>query len=234
MEIIPAIIPQSFEDLEDKVDQVNGLADFVQVDICDGKFTPDKSWPIVGDDDGKFPLLVEEKEGLPHWDDVDYEIHLMTKTPSDEVGDWAKAGATRILVPIEAGSDAIKDIIDEWGSVVEIGLVANMETSVEVFESYLDKVETIQLMSIDVIGHQGEPFDEKVIDKIKRLREIGYKHKISIDGGINLENAKSLIEAGADRLIVGSAIWGSDNPVETLKKFKNLGAKHPTGGKLGV
>ena len=220
-EIIPAIVPQSFEDLEDKIGQVAGLADFVQVDICDGKFTPDESWPKVNDD-GKFELLVKEKEGLPHWDDIDYEVHLMTESPSDEAGDWAKAGATRILLPIEAGSDAVTDIIKEWGSVVEIGLVANMGTSVEVFESYLDKVETIQLMSIDVIGHQGEPFDEKIIDKIKRLREIGYKHKISIDGGINLENAEKLIKAGADRLIVGSAIWGSENPSETLKKFKNI------------
>lgn len=222
IEIIPAIVPKSFEDLKDKVSQVAGRVDLVQIDICDGKFTPDKSWPIENDEDEKFKVFVSQEEGLPNWEDIDYEIHLMTKTPVDEVSDWAKAGAMRILVPIETGSDAITDIINEWGSVVEIGLVANMETPVEVFESYLDKVSTIQLMSIDVVGHQGEPFDEKVIEKIKKLREIGYKHQISIDGGINLENAKKIIEAGADRLVVGSTIWGSDNPIETLKQLKQI------------
>lgn len=220
--IIPAIIPQSFEDLKDKVGQVVGKVDLVQVDICDGKFTPDKSWPIENDEDEKFKVLVSQEEGLPNWGDVDYEIHLMTNTPADEVADWAKTGVSRILVPIETGSDAITDIINEWGSVVEIGLVANMETPVEIFESYLDKVSTIQLMSIDVVGHQGEPFDEKVLEKIKRLREIGYKHQISIDGGINLENAKRIIEAGADRLIVGSAIWEGENIFEILKEFQKI------------
>lgn len=216
MEIIPAIVPKNFEDLEDKVGLIAGLADTVQIDICDGKFTPDKSWPYIE----RQNHLVSEF--LPFGQEVDYEIHLMTKTPNDKVSDWAKAGAERILVSIETGSDAVTDILNEWGDVVEIGLVANMETGVEVFEAYFDKVRTIQLMSIDVIGHQGEPFDERVLEKIKKLRRIGYQRKISIDGGINLENAKKIIEDGADRLVVGSAIWKSDNPAETLKKFQNM------------
>lgn len=221
MEIIPAIVPQSFKDLEDKVGQVVGLADTVHIDVCDGKFTPDKSWPFINDD-GKFQLLVNEREGLPHWDDIDYEVHLMTKTPSDEMSDWTKAAAARILIPIESGSDAVVDILNEWSGVVEIGLAANMETTIETLESYLDKVQTIQLMSIGTIGHQGEPFEEKVLNKIKRLRAIGYHYKISIDGGVNFGNARRIIDAGADRLVVGSAIWESGNPIETLKKLKRI------------
>lgn len=219
IEIIPAIIPKSFEELEDKVDQMSGYSDWVQVDICDGKFTLDTNWPIVGDN-GEFRKIIKEEKGLPLWEKVDYEIHLMTKTPADEAADWAKAGASRILVPIESGSDTVIEIFNEWGNVTEIGLVANMETPVEVFESFFDKVETIQLMSIDVVGHQGELFNEKVLEKVKRLREIGYQHKISIDGGVNLENAGKIIKAGADRLVIGSAIWQSDSPIETLKKLK--------------
>ena len=221
VEIVPAIIPKSFADLEEKVGLVKSAADLVQIDVCDGKFVPDKNWPLQGDD-GEFAKIVKEEKGLPNWEDIDYEIHLMTESPNDEVADWAKAGATRILVPIEAGSDAVMEILSEWGSVVEIGLVANMETPVQIFESYLDKIKTIQLMSIDVIGHQGEPFDEKVLKKIKKLRDIGYKYQISIDGGVNLENAKKLIEAGADNLVVGSAIWESENPRDTIKKLKEL------------
>jgi pentose-5-phosphate-3-epimerase len=192
MIIIPAVVPKSLKDLENKVGAIVDLEPLVQIDVSDGKFTSDKNWPFVGDN-GEFAKIKEGQAKLPFFDNVDYEIHLMTESPADEVADWAKVGVSRILVPIEAGSDAVMDILGEWGKTVEIGLVANMETPVQVFESYFDKVSTIQFMSIDVIGHQGEPFDEKVLDKIKRLREIGYKHQISVDGGVNLANAKRII-----------------------------------------
>lgn len=221
MDIIPAIVPKNFEDLENKVGVIAGLADVVQVDICDGKFTPDKNWPMAGDN-GEFEKIVKGENKLPFSEAIDYEIHLMTESPADEVAGWAKIGVSRIFVPIEAGSDVVMDILREWGCVVEIGLVANMETPVAVFESYFDKVSTIQLMSINVIGHQGEPFDEKVLEKINKLRQLGYKHKIAVDGGINLENAKKIIEAGADRLVVGSAIWATDSPCDTLRKLMTL------------
>ena len=221
MEILPAIVPISYIDLEEKVGLIASELDLVHIDVSDGKFTSDKNWPIV-ENNGEFEKIVNGKKKLPFSGAVDYEIHLMTESPADEVADWAKIGVSRILVQIEAGSDAVMDILKEWGHVVPIGLVANMETPVEVFESFFDKVSTIQLMSIAVIGHQGEPFNDKVLDKIKRLRLLGYKHKIVVDGGINLENAKTVIDAGADRLVVGSVIWKSDNPTGTLKKFKDL------------
>ncbi len=223
-EIIPAIVPKKFVDLEEQTSLVYGTAECIQIDICDGKFTTDLSWPFLGDT-GEFAKIVNKEKALPNVENLDYEIHLMTDTPADEVADWAKAGAMRILAPIEAGSDTVTDIINEWGSVVEIGLVANMETPVEIFESYLEKVKTIQLMSIGVIGHQGEPFDNRVLEKIKRLREIGYQHKISVDGGINLSNTKGLIEAGANRLVVNSAIFGSKSPIEMIKLLQQSMSK---------
>lgn len=221
IEIVPAIVPKDFSDIKSKVDQVSGFTDFVQVDVCDGKFTPDKSWPFINDN-GEFQSLTKEREGLPRWEEIDYEVHLMTESPSDETADWVRTGAARILIPIESGSDAVMDIIKEWGEAVELGLVANMETGIETLEAYFDKVMTIQLMSIDVIGHQGEPLDGKIFDRIKKLRRLGYGGKISIDGGVNEGNIPQLIEAGADRLVVGSVLWKSNNPVEILRQLKQL------------
>ena len=219
-EIIPAIIPENFSDLKDKVSIIAGFAETVQVDICDGKFVPSENWPLVGDN-GEFEKIKEEK-GLPESDHVDYEIHVMAETPNDEVADWARAGASRIIVHIETGSDTVEDIIEEWGHTVEIGIAINLNTPVSLVSPFLEKVKVFQLMGIERVGFQGQGLDERIFGRIKELRGLAPKHIISIDGGVNLENAGKLIKAGANRLVVGSAIWKSKNPIEIIKKFKNI------------
>jgi ribulose-phosphate 3-epimerase len=221
MNIIPAIIPKSFSDLEEKVGSISDLTDVVQVDICDGKFVSNKNWPIEGNE-GEFEKIVSEEVGLPNWEDVSYEIHLMTESPNDEVSEWVKAGAERIIVHIETGSDVVEDIIEEWGHVVEIGISVNMKTDLRNAVAFFDKVQTIQLMGIENIGFQGQKLSEKIYDRVKELRQLGYKHIISIDGGVALENAERLIESGADSLVVGSQIWTEASPREALDKFKKL------------
>lgn len=221
MNIIPAIIPKSFADLEEKTGLISGLSNTVQVDICDGKFVPSKSWPIEGDE-GEFKKIISEEIGLPNWEEISYEVHVMAESPNDEVSEWVKAGAERIIVHIETGSDTLKNIIEEWGHVVEIGIAVKMETDLKTLISFFDKVETIQLMGIEEIGFQGQKLSEKTFDRIKELRQLGYKHIISIDGGVTLHNAEKLVQAGADKLVIGSAIWNEKLPREALKKFRGL------------
>ena len=101
-EIIPAIIPESFEDLKDKMALINGLTGIVQIDICDGKFVPSKSWPYVGDHDAMYRRVTTEEEGFPFWESMDFEVDLMVQNPETIVYDWINAGARRIVFHVES------------------------------------------------------------------------------------------------------------------------------------
>ncbi|MEK7552679.1 MAG: HisA/HisF-related TIM barrel protein, partial [Patescibacteria group bacterium] len=148
------------------------------------------------------------------------EAHLMVQSPEEVVGEWF-AVADRVLVHVEATShlDEVLDFFD--GRVVEPGLVFNLTTPLEQFEKLLERVRTVQLMAINEIGAQGHPFNEQVFEKIKVLRTIAPNVKIQVDGGVTFDNAEQLIDSGADRLVVGSAIWRADDPLVALKKFQS-------------
>ena len=80
-EIIPAIIPKSFSDLTEKLSLVTGLAPFVQIDVLDGKFTPERSWPNISAPDADFVKIIREEEEFPYWEEIDFEVDLMVADP---------------------------------------------------------------------------------------------------------------------------------------------------------
>ncbi len=224
-EIIPAILPLDFAELEEKIGLVKDAVKTVQIDVCDGQFTPQPSWPYRKHDDS-FEKIIHEDEGLPGWDKLNFEIDLMANKPEERVEAWVSAGATRIILHIESKGDVGKAIA-MLKDRVEVGLALNIDTPIsEVGNTKLGIVEGsvqfIQLMGIDHIGFQGQEFDAKVIDKIKQIKKMCPDYPVSIDGGVSLENAKQLIEAGANRLVIGSAIFGSDNYLEAIANFKRL------------
>lgn len=219
-EIIPAILPRDFAEIEEKIGLIRGLAKTVQIDVCDGQFTPEASWPYRKHDDS-FDRLIHEQEGFPGWEDEDFEIDLMANRPEELVDDWVSAGATHIIIHAEATGD-IRKAIGMLEGRVEIGLALNEETSLNVIDLYREHIQFIQLMGIDRIGYQHQPFDEKVLGRIKEARIEYPGLPISVDGGVSLETASSLIAAGADRLVVGSAIFGSGNPVDAIENLKRL------------
>ena len=225
-EIIPAILPRDFAELQEKIELVKDSVKTVQIDICDGQFTPSASWPYRKRDD-TFEKLKTEEEGLPDWEKLNFEIHLMVNKPEEVVDDWVSAGATRIILHVESKGDVGKAMAALEGRV-EVGLALNIDTPLEEVQNSkfkiqnLDGISVIQLMGIDHIGFQGQEFDAKVIDKINKVRATYPNIPISIDGGVSLENAKQLVDAGATRLVVGSAIFESDNYVEAIKKFKAI------------
>jgi ribulose-phosphate 3-epimerase len=221
MEIIPAILPKNFKEIEEKLSLVHDLASLVQIDVSDGVFTPERNWPYA-EDRGEFQNLKTEATALPFWQEVDFEVHLMVKNPTEDLTDWVRAGAVRAIFHIEIGNDPVYDLLKEWGRVIEIGLAVNLETPLQSLEAYFGKVRTIQLMAIDRLGFQAQEFQPAVFDRIKKLRALGYKDIISVDGGVNLENAPEILALGAERLVVGSAIWQSQNVRETLRLFKDL------------
>jgi ribulose-phosphate 3-epimerase len=220
MEIIPAILPKDFADLEDHVALVKGLVPLVQVDICDGQFTPSPSWPYRKKD-SNFDAIAKEARGLPFWEEVEYEFDLMVNNVQDAILDYVAAGASRIVLHAESKGDVAK-AIDVLQGKVEIGLALNIDTPLDAVEPFKEKIQYIQLMGIDNVGFQGQSFDEKVIAKIRLVKEKYPDLAIQIDGSVNEKTAPLLRDAGAGRLIIGSAIFESDNIIETIERFKKV------------
>jgi ribulose-phosphate 3-epimerase len=220
MEIIPAILPKDFADLESHVGKVKGLVSLVQIDICDGQFTPSPSWPYKKHD-SNFDAITKEDRGLPYWEEVEYEFDLMVNKPEDVAEQYVAAGASRIVLHAESKGNIAK-AIEELQEKVEIGLALNIETSLDSLEPFIGKISHVQLMGIDNIGFQGQAFDEKVIAKVKEVKKRYPALAIQIDGGVNQETAPLLKTAGADRLIIGSAIFESGNVVEAVEEFSAI------------
>jgi len=237
IDIIPAIIPESFDDLKGKMSLVKGFTNIVQIDICDGKFVPSKSWPYVGDYEGDFRNITEEKTGFPFWDSMDFEVDLMVSNPENVVEDWIRAGAKRLVIHLESApniKDLIKDFRKKYGWFgdsplsVEFGIALNIKTFNEEIFEFLEPnadgrslVDFVQFMGIREVGYQNQSFDETVLAKIRDLREKFRDTIISVDGGVNFENAHGIIEAGASRLVSGSTIYESENIKEAIEQLKN-------------
>lgn len=232
-EIIPAIIPKDIGDLEDHLSHVVGLVKSVQIDVLDGKFLQAKSWPYIPEGNTDFSRIIREEEGLPFWEDVEFEVDLMIADPAPVLSQWVAAGASRLVIHAEAVSSpqVLEEIIVDFkkqfsliGSSlsVQIGIALGLDTDISLYESAIGKADFFQCMGIAQIGVQGNPFDERAIARIQDIKTRFPNLTISVDGGVTLESAPRLIDAGATRLVVGSAIFRSEDIPATIKEFKNL------------
>ena len=221
-EIIPAIMPQDYDDLLEKVNLFVEVVPFVQLDIMDGKFVPERTWPYPLERDPHFGMIVDQEEGMPRWEDIDFEIDLMVENPEFMVPKWVMAGARRVIVHVESMKDfeTIRSAVPD--GLIELGLAINTTTPLSVVEPYVDRVDFVQCMGITNIGYQGQAFDERVLGKLRVFRETFPSIVLSVDGGVSLDIAPKLIEAGANRLVSGSAIWQSDDILGTIVKFQSL------------
>jgi len=220
IQIIPAILPMTFADVESGIEAVRGAAKMVQIDICDGRFVPNATWPYRKHDDS-FDRIIREEVGMPGWEDLDFEIDLMADAPQDKVHEWIQAGASRIIIHVEAEGDVAK-AIDILNGAAEAGIALDIETPIDEIATFRDKVTFVQLMGIDNVGFQHQAFDDKAIGRVKECRLKYPGLPISVDGGVSLETAPALIAAGADRLVVGSAIYGTSDPLNALEAFRRL------------
>ena len=221
--IIPAIIGKDFNEVEVKALSVTGLVPWVHLDIMDGLFTPTESWPYLDIKEGPSDLQYID---FIRTDNLKAEVHLMVGHPEKNLSKWIEVGADRILIHYESANEGVLNgILDELeSSEVEAGMVLKFETPIEGLDKFIDKLDVVQLMSIAHIGSYGQPFEEEIYDKIKSLRADYPGVIINVDGGVSLENAPKLIAAGADNLVVGSAIFGSENIPAAIKRFREIGA----------
>lgn len=212
-EIVPAITPHSFSELREKLELLSHHVRLVHIDVANGTLTTNKMWPYANNEG--FSEIVGEREGLPHWEDLNFEAHLMVENPESIISDWISAGVQSVIVHTEALNMGVEEMKEKFYGI-EIGLGVNLDTPVEKFARELLKADFIHLMSIAEIGDAGRPFERRIFDKIRELKSEHPHLKISVDGGVALDNAEELLEAGADRLVVNSAIFKSENPEEAL------------------
>ncbi len=242
-EIIPAVLPKNYEDLKNKIALVRGVVPVVQIDICDGVFVKNITWPFLSkpesadsefmdqDLDAHFRRILNEAEGLPFWEDIDFELDLIVSDAVLNFDIYTKLGARRLVFHIEA-QDIQRDLeefrnflegVDTYvRDVVEIGVAINTTTPIEQIFPLISNVDFVQVMGIENIGFQGEEFDERCLEHIKTLHEKYPDLVISVDGAVDFETAPALVSAGASRLISGSAIFNSDDILDTVERMQNL------------
>jgi len=223
VEIIPAIMPKSLEDIVAEAHRVETLVRMVQVDVMDGIFVPSADWPYTADSDAVFDAMASGGISLAKdGGGVSFEIDLMVENPALHAGDWLAAGAKRIIFHIESLDDPSSLFEELPRDGFEIGLALNPDTSNDAVASYIQHIDFVQCMGITNIGYQGQAFDERVLGKLRVFRETFPSIVLSVDGGVSLDIAPKLIEAGANRLVSGSAIWQSDDILGTIVKFQSL------------
>jgi len=209
----PSILSDNFNILKDEIITIEkGGADYIHIDVMDGQFVPNIT---IG------PVVIKN---IKSFSKLPLDVHLMIVEPENFIEDFRKAGADIITVHYEA-SDHLDRLINEIKSTgAKAGVSINPATPVENLFPVLGMVDVVLIMSVNP-GFGGQKFIKYTLDKVKTLKaEIerqGLDTVIEIDGGVTLENASSIVEAGVDILVAGSTVFNSKNIPETIAQLKN-------------
>ena len=226
--VVPAILVKSREELDRALARyaaIPSLTD-VQIDIVDGQFAKPPTWPYAGNAAWELPLRER----------FTYDLDLMVREPGGVIDRWVELGANRLTLHVESAHD-IGSIIREakrrhgyeagfTPGLLAFGLAFNVTTPIEAFEHLLAEVDYVQCMGIATIGRQGEPFDPRVLAKIRALRARHPELPIQVDGGVSMKSAPDLLHAGASRLIVGSVLREAGDLPAAVAVFEGFGEQY--------
>lgn len=224
IEVIPALMPLQYADLRDDLSSVRGVSRIVQLDVCDGAFVQNHTFPYHFADKAIWQEIVAEKQGLPFWEDFDFEADLMVRHPAVKAREWVSAGASRLV--FHSASDTLETIsalLKEFRGGVSVGLALPANAPESLWKPFADSVDFFQVMGIQVIGFQGQPFTPEALETIAAIRLAAPELPISVDGAVSLQTAPQLVAAGATRLVVGSALLNADNPRDMIQKLRHTG-----------
>ena len=203
IKISPSILSADFNQLGNEIKRLEeGGADLIHVDVMDGHFVPNLT---IGP-----PVIKALKKNCS----IQFDVHLMISPVHKYIEAYSDAGADIITIHPEATEDLSASISKIKELKKKVGVSLNPETKVNVIEDYLNQIDLVLIMSVNP-GFGGQKFMPEVLDKIKELKNIqkdkNIDFDIEIDGGINFENSKTAIEAGANILVSGTTIFKSNN-----------------------
>lgn len=222
IKIAPSILSADFAKLGEEVEKINNLAvDYVHIDVMDGNFVPNIT---IG------PSVIS---AVRQYSTLPFDVHLMINSPGNHIESFVNAGADIITIHAEAEihlERLIKKIksyknINDTKKIVGAGVAIVPSTYPNVLEYIIHELDIVLIMSVNP-GFGGQDFLHSQLDKIsvvkKMIQERNLSTQISVDGGVNLSNAAKVIQAGADILVVGSAIFKAEDMKKTINDLKNL------------
>ena len=230
--LTPAVLPASRAELELQLKKLSALhgVSRIQLDIVDGRFAAPASWPFTDATD--IQALLGRELSFPQLDRFSYEIDVMVYEPDELIGGLFEAGATRIVLHAESSTSLPRLLTavqrqtghekDFAPSHTAIGLAFNIDTDLRTLEPYFSQVDFVQFMGIAEIGRQAQPFDRRVIEKIKQFHTSHPEMPMQVDGGVSLVTAPQLLALGVQNLVVGSALLRSPDIHATVEKFESL------------
>ena len=203
IQISPSILSADFSQLSNEIKRLEeGGADMIHVDVMDGHFVPNLT---IG------PPVIKS---LKKHSSILFDVHLMISPVHKYIESYSNAGADIITIHPEATDDLVSSILKIKELNKKVGVSLNPETKIDIILNVLDKIDLVLIMSVNP-GFGGQKFMPEVLDKIKELKKIqkekNLNFDIEIDGGINFENSKAAIEAGANILVSGTTIFKSNN-----------------------